>query len=317
VKVALIGSVSSSWYTLDALIRGGADVACVLGVDESQANRVGDYRSLRELADCGRVPFRSFIKVTEPPVADFLASHSPDLLFVIGLSQMVPEAIIRIAPGGGVGFHPTMLPKGRGRAPVAWTILNNAPAAANLFYLTDQPDAGDIIIQREVTVLPDDYSEDLIQRTNEVLSDIVTEIIPQLNAGHLPRTPQDHSRATHYPRRTPADGHIDWSDWTDSIYRLIRAAGRPYHGAFSFVGDEKLTIWRAKPVENQTNDNQPIRHQTINHRNRTAPIGVITSVDPDSQPIVTTGDGFIKLTQFEFDPQTKSRSTLQVGTVLT
>ena len=130
MNVALMGSVSSSWHALDALIRGGVEVTGVLGVDESHAERISDYRSLRDRAAQARVPFHSFVKVSEPDVESFLKAHAPDLLWVIGLSQLVPQRLIDIAPAGGVGFHPTMLPEGRGRAPVAWTILRGARAAA-------------------------------------------------------------------------------------------------------------------------------------------------------------------------------------------
>lgn len=286
MNVALIGSVSSSRYTLDALVRNGVELTCVCGVDESRAERIGDYHSLREPAGRAGIPFLSFVKVGEPEVEAFIRQHPPDLIWVIGLSQMVPERIITIARQGGVGFHPTMLPEGRGRAPVAWTILLNRRAAVNLFFLTDEPDAGDILIQREVPVLPDDYSEDLIQRTNDALEEAIAELAPMIRTGHLPRTPQDRGKATYYGKRTPADGLIDWSQSTDQIYRLIRAAGRPYLGAFGHVDGFKITIWRARPVE------------AID----TLPRGVageILLIDPKEGVSVRTGDGAIQLTEIE------------------
>ncbi len=288
MNVALIGSVSSSWATLDGLIRGRVEVTCVLGVDESQADRISDYRSLRERATEADIPFRSFVIVSEPEVETFLRGHAPDLLWVIGLSQMVPDRLIKIARVGGVGFHPTMLPEGRGRAPVAWTILLQARAAANLFYLTDEPDAGDIIAQREVPVQADDYSDDLIRRTNQVLSEVVQGLGPMIRKGNLPRTPQDHSKATYYPKRTPADGLIDWSASTAEIYRLIRAAGRPYPGAFGHAGGRKLTVWRGRPAEAGDCGDGSER-------------GCVVRIDPVSGVLVGTGDGAIWLTEVEVD----------------
>ncbi len=301
-SIALIGSVSSSWHALDALIRNRANVTCVLGVDDSEANRISDFRSLRTLATNASIPFQSFVKVSDSPVEPFLRSHTPDMLWVIGLSQLVPDRLISIAPMGGVGFHPTMLPEGRGRAPVAWTILKNARAAANLFFLTDQPDAGDIIVQREVPVLPDDYSEDLIQRTNEVLAAAIQELAPQLNAGVVPRTPQDHSKATFYPKRTPADGVIDWSRPAGEIYRLIRAAGRPYPGAFSHSGGKKLTIWRARPDST---------HPIVN----SIP-GTVLEIDDNKNVLIAAGDDAVRLTEFEIEGCTDPLDALKIGETL-
>jgi methionyl-tRNA formyltransferase len=301
MNVALIGSVSSSWYTLDALIRAGVEITAVCGVDESRAERISDYRSLRPLAERAGIPYLPFVKVSEPEVEAFLRGHRPDLLWVIGLSQLLPDRLVRIARRGGVGFHPTMLPKGRGRAPVAWTILLNERAAANLFFLTDQPDAGDIIVQREVPVLRDDYSEDLIQRTNEVLADAIVEIAPMIRSGNLPRTPQDHSQATYYEKRTPADGLIDWSQSTDQIYRLIRAAGRPYPGAFSFAGSAKVTVWRARPAD----------ASDLDARKSPRP-GEIIDVDQHKGVLAATADGGLWLTE----TQVEEGEVLQVGTTL-
>ena len=300
MNVALMGSVSSSWHTLDALIRGGVQITGVLGVDESQATRISDYRSLRELAHDADIPFHPFVKVAESPVGAFLEEHVPDLLWVIGLSQLVPQGLIGIARVGGIGFHPTMLPEGRGRAPVAWTILRGARAAVNLFFLTDEPDAGDIVVQREVPVLPDDYSEDLIRRTNLALAEVILELAPCLRRSDIPRTPQDHSKATYYPRRTPADGVIDWSATTDQVYRLIRAAGRPYPGAFTHCRQRKLTVWRGKPAEapEPTADARP---------------GFVADVQEPSGALVSTGDGAIWLTEVEVEGGSGGADLLEIG----
>lgn len=303
MKIALIGSVSSSWYALGAFIEGGVDITAVLGVDESLADKISDYRSIRSLAVNAGIPFHSFKKVSEPGVEEFLRRHAPDIVFVIGLSQLVPDSLIDTAPHGGVGFHPSMLPEGRGRAPVAWTILKNARAAVNLFFLTDEADAGDIIVQREVKVLPDDYSEDLIERTNLVLKEVILELAPLIKSGKIPRTPQDHSKATHYSKRTPADGLIDFSCSTDDIYRLIRAAGRPYPGAFTMCGNRKLVVWRGKPAS---------REEVVNE---TSP-ALVLAIDADKGVLVGTADGGIWMTEVEFTEEDRDDEILQVGTQL-
>jgi len=300
VNVALMGSVSSSHAALTALIDGGVDVACVLGVDESQRDAICDYRSLRAVAAAADRPFCSFVRVVEDAVESFLTFHRPDLLFVIGLSQLVPENLIRIASCGGVGFHPTMLPQGRGRAPVAWTILRNAQPAVSLFYLTDKPDAGDIIEQRPVRLMPDDYSEDLIRRTNETLVDVLTELAPAIRSGRLLHCPQDESAATYYPKRSAKDGLIDWNAHTADIYRLVRAAGRPYHGAFTHRQIHKLIVWRASPADDA------LRGSATNG-------GCILDVDAAHGVLVSTGDGCLWLTEIEAAGDEQVVDVVEVG----
>ncbi len=288
MNVAFMGSVSSSRAALEALLRSGIDVKCVLGLNESHAERVSDFHSLRDVSERGGVPFHSFARVADPGVAEFLRAHSADMLWVIGLSQMVPEGLIETAREGAVGFHPTMLPEGRGRAPVAWTILSGARAAVSLFYLTDQPDAGALIAQREVPVGPDDYSEDLIRRTNEVLADVIAELAPAIRSGRLAGRPQDDRRATYYPKRTPADGRIDWSKSTDEVYRLVRAAGRPYAGAFCYLGESKVVVWRGRPA-------------TADEALGDASPGQVIQVQAEKGTLVRTGDGGFWMTDLQCD----------------
>jgi methionyl-tRNA formyltransferase len=321
LNIALMGSVSSTWFTLDALLRAGVDVCCAMGVDESRSDRVSDYRSIRALAVSAGVPFLPFVKVSEPRVEEFLRAHPPDQLWVIGLSQLVPKRLIELAPRGGVGFHPTLLPLGRGRAPVAWTILLEQPAAANLFHLTDEPDAGDIIVQRPVRVDPDDYAYELIYRTNLALADAIVELGPRIRSGDLPRTPQDHGRATFHARRTPEDGEIDFTQPAREIYKLIRAVGRPYPGAFTTseggpvaarpvsggpVSDRsshKLTIWRARLTDPEE---PPI----------TAAPGSVLRNEPQMGVLVATGDGGLWLNEIESDPAWDRLRDLTVGRLL-
>ena len=294
MNAALMGSVSSSWAALEGLIEAGVEVTGVLGVDESCAHKISDYRPIGRLAKEHGLAFCGFERVGEACVAEFLEAHRPDLLWVIGLSQSVPRRLLEIARAGGIGFHPTMLPEGRGRAPVAWTILRGARAAVSLFFLTYEPDAGDLVFQREVPVGPEDYSEDLIARTNNALREAVIELGPAIRSGHLPRTRQDHGRATYYPKRTPEDGLIRWSDSTDWIYRLIRAAGRPYPGAFTWLGGEKIVVWRAEPVS----DSKPGR-AVFSEIGTDAPVPGTIVACGESGPVVETGDGLIRLTEME------------------
>ncbi len=284
MKAVLIGSVSSSAAALRGLLRGGLPPAAVCGLHRRHAETVSDYHDLGPPARAAGIPYVAFDRVTEPSVRAMIERTAPDWLLVIGLSQLVPADMRALARLGSIGFHPTMLPEGRGRAPVAWTILLDRPAAANLFFLTDEADAGDIIAQRPVEVRPDDYAADLIARTNVVLEDMVADLCPALVAGQVPRTPQDHSRATYYPRRRPEDGLIDWTRPTDEVYRLVRAVSRPYPGAFTFAGGRKLIIWRASP-------------QAVGAE-RSVPGTVIGT--SEGRPLVCTGNGALRLIDWQW-----------------
>jgi methionyl-tRNA formyltransferase len=245
MRIALMGSVSSSATALEGFLEAGAELCGVLGVAPEFATKISAYVDLAPIAARAGWPYQPFRKVAEPKVAQFLQRVEPDLLLVIGLSQLVPDNVIALAKHGGVGYHPTLLPEGRGRAPIAWTILRNRPAAVNLFRLVDAPDAGDLLVQVPVPLQPRETSLSLAGRTNEVLRAAVHDLWPSLQRGEFRWTPQDHSRATHYPQRTPNDGVIDWNVPSARLERFVRGVGRPYPGAFSTLDDQRVTIWSA------------------------------------------------------------------------
>jgi methionyl-tRNA formyltransferase len=291
VKVALIGSVTSSWHTLAAFIDNGVEVSAVLGVDPKYAKNISGYRDLSILAREAKIPYLYFRRVRDTEVETFLRAHPFDLLWLIGLSQLVPKELIALAQHHAIGFNPTLLAEGRGRAPIAWTVLLGARAAVNLFYLSDEADAGEIIVQREVPVSPDDYSEDLIERLELALVDVIANLAPLIRSGRLPPAqPQDHSKATYHEKRTPpADGLIHWTAATKDIYSLVRAAGRPYPGAFSFYNGKKVIIWRAKPE---------YAHDTASETRH----GKVLAVK-DGQLLIATGTGAIWATEIDWREQ--------------
>ena len=73
--------------------------------------------------------------------------------------------------------------------------------------------------------------------------------MPLIIDGSAPRIAQDARRASAWPKRTPLDGIIDWETRAPYLYDWVRAQTRPYPGAFTWLGDDKVVIWRAVPVE--------------------------------------------------------------------
>ena len=213
-----------------------------------------------------------------------LAETRPDLVFVVGWSQLVREPFISLAPHGVFGMHPTLLPRHRGRAPIPWTILTGlAKTGVTLFEITDPTaDSGPIVAQLEVPVDPDETATTLYEKLSQAHLDLLREYVPLLLEGRAPRIPQDDRRASAWPKRTPADGIIDWETRAPYLYDWVRAQTRPYPGAFTFLGDAKVIVWRARPVEAAQG----------------APAGTIVERRPDGA-VVACGEGSLLLEEVE------------------
>jgi methionyl-tRNA formyltransferase len=208
----------------------------------------------------------------------------PELLFVVGWSQLVRDPFIAIAREGVFGMHPTLLPRHRGRAPIPWAILSGlARTGVTLFEILDETaDSGAIVGQVVVDIAPDDTATTLFARLGEAHVELVREYVPQLVAGTAARTSQDATRASAWPRRTPADGIIDWETRASYLYDWVRAQTRPYPGAFTFLGAEKVVVWSASPVEVKAN----------------APAGTVLEERAEG-PVVACGEGALLLEEIE------------------
>lgn len=208
----------------------------------------------------------------------------PQLVFVVGWSQLVREPFIALAREGVFGMHPSLLPRHRGRAPVPWAILSGlARTGVTLFEIVDATaDSGAIVGQVVVEIALDETATTLFERLAVAHVELVREVVPQLIAGTAPRLPQDPRRASVWPKRTPAEGTIDWETRARYLYDWVRAQTRPYPGAFTFLGDEKVVVWRAHPVELATD----------------APAGTIVGRRPEG-PVVACGEGGLVLEEIE------------------
>jgi methionyl-tRNA formyltransferase len=208
----------------------------------------------------------------------------PELIFVVGWSQLVREPFIALAREGVFGMHPTVLPKHRGRAPIPWAILSGlARTGVTLFEIVDATaDSGAIVGQAEVEIAPDETATTLFERLAVAHVELVREHVPLLLRREAPRISQDPRRASSWHKRVPADGIIDWETRAPYLYDWVRAQTRPYPGAFTWLGEEKVTVWRARPVELA----EP------------APAGTIVAVDADG-PVVACGEGGLVLQEVD------------------
>ena len=281
-RIAVAGSVSFTRVTLEGLLRHHANVVGVLGLSDSAAANVSDYARMDDLARSAGIPYADFTSINDPAIVDLVRSWSPDILFVIG-SQLVRKELMSVPRRGCVSFHPTALPRGRGRAPVAWLTWDGIPGAATFFQIDEGVDTGPILVQESFPVGKTATSTQVVEEVRAAIGRALDRWVPRLNAGEWKPEPQDESKATYNSKRTEKDGLIDWRLPATEIDRLIRTAGRPYPGAYTFAGDSKVIIWRAE-IDRKS------PHRGV--------IGRVLEADGESF-LVQTGDGLLRLREIE------------------
>lgn len=249
-RIVLIGSVNSSKMMLKKLNEHQMNVVLVLGLNPAVAQNVSGFQDLRPIAEDAGYSFSYFEKVNDASILQLVQEAKPDLIFVIGLSQLIGKSLIDMAKFGAIGYHPTKLPQGRGRAAIGWIVLGKVEGAANLFMIDEGTDAGPILAQLPIEVTDTDYAQDVIDKVVYALASCCDLVLPKLKTGELTFTYQNQEEATYLGIRKPNDGIIDWNGSSVDVARLVRAVSKPLPGAFTVYQRKKLYIWRAKAIPN-------------------------------------------------------------------
>lgn len=285
MNAIVIGSVQSSQVVLESLLRSSIEVAMVFSLDESVSADVSGYHPIHEIAEKNKVPYRKYIKINDEENVRLIEEISPDYIFAVGFSQLIGERIIKAAKHGVVGYHPTPLPKFRGRAAMVWQVLLGVrESACTMFFIDEGMDSGDIIAQEPYIIEDSDYAQDLEEKLYVCAKALAEKVIKKLETLPVEVTKQNEDEATYLLRRTPEDGLIDWREPIEKIHRLIRAVSHPYPGAFSnYDGKHRIIIWRAEMLPNR-------KYIGIN--------GQIAKID-DSGIYVVCMDGLLQITEYE------------------
>ena len=264
-SILVIGATGSTLQILKGLKRNGANVVGAFALDSSASANVSGFATPAIEAFCkeNRVTFQKFVNVNDSDTISAISKKSPDIVFAVGFSQILGEEALSIARLCNVGFHPTFLPNGRGRAPLAWLTYDVSKGAASFFVMKDGMDNGPILVQEPFEVEPDDHASDVSKKIRSAIDRALDRWVPELVKGEIYAKPQDESLASYSGIRRPGDGLIDWEEPWEIIYSTIRASSRPHPGAYTFADDRKILIWKAVPASDMPWRGVPGRVLTI------------------------------------------------------
>lgn len=250
MKVLVIGAVNSTFQTISQLIKHQFDIVGVLGYEPTNASNVSGWANLKIISDENNIPYKGFKKINEDDNIRWAKSKNPDIIFAVGFSQLLSKEWLHMPKLGCIGFHPTKLPQGRGRAPLAWTVLDQNDGSATFFLMGEGADDGPIFVQEVFPVYEHDDASTVADKINKAIEIALDKWLPKLKKGIWDPIPQDETKASWYGKRSKEDGHINWNNSAQSIDRLIKASTHPHPGAYTYLEDNKVIIWESE-IEHQ------------------------------------------------------------------
>lgn len=225
--------------------------------------------------------------VTED-VVGLLKDLNIDFALVLGWYFMIPKKLRDIFPKGCAGIHASDLPKYRGGAPLVWAIINGEKeVGTSLFYLGSGVDDGDVLAKELIPVTDQDDIASLYEKVTDASITLLVKTMPAIAQGTCQPVRQVGESIPIFPQRSPDDGQIDWAWSMEQIYNFIRAQTRPYPGAFTVMGEEKIHLWQSERGE-LGSFGEP---------------GEVLSGSCDTYLMVGCGDGCVKVIKWSVEEQ--------------
>jgi methionyl-tRNA formyltransferase len=203
------------------------------------------YGSLARFAAERDLPLHLSDDASDPRLLEQLRAIRPDFIFSFYYRRMIPQAVLDCATRGAFNMHGSLLPQFRGRAPVNWAVVKGATVTgASLHRMTAKPDAGHLVDQMAVPILPDDTAFDVFRKVCPAAEFVLSRSLPALIAGTAPEIVQDLTAGSYYGARRPEDGEIDWSRPAAEIHNLVRAVAPPFPAARTTLAGQPARIFR-------------------------------------------------------------------------
>ncbi|KHT35324.1 bifunctional UDP-4-amino-4-deoxy-L-arabinose formyltransferase/UDP-glucuronic acid oxidase ArnA [Pectobacterium carotovorum] len=237
---------------LEALKLAGYEIQAVFTHSDAPGEN-HFYGSVAKAAAEMDVPVFAPEDINHPLWVNRIRELAPDVIFSFYYRTLLSDDILQLPSFGAFNLHGSLLPRYRGRAPVNWVLVNGeTQTGVTLHKMVSRADAGDIVAQSVVAIDEEDTALTLHGKCRTAAAALLAQQLPLIRSREITLTRQDESRASYFGRRTAADGLIDWHKSAREINNLIRAVTEPYPGAFTFIGERNVTIWRARVVKDKS-----------------------------------------------------------------
>jgi methionyl-tRNA formyltransferase len=250
--IVFMGTPKTAAMTLESLLEGPDPVVGVVTQPArpsgrgqhpvpSPVSKIASHRGIRVLSPD---------KIRDAGFMEILRSWNPQVIVVVAYGRILPKAILDLAPQGCINVHYSLLPKYRGAAPVAWTIINGEQrSGVTTMQLVEKMDAGPIFLQEAIAVDPEETTESLQAKLTPLGARLLRETIRRLKEGSLQAVQQNDAQVSFAPLIKKEDGLVDWGQPAVVIERKVRGF-TPWPSAYTYLRGKLLKIHRAKPITN-------------------------------------------------------------------
>ena len=251
MKIVFLGTPDFAVDSLQAVYDAGHEILAVVTQPDKERNRRDvTFSPVKQRAlDLG-LNVLQFQKIRDEG-EEILRRLAPDVMVTCAYGQIISQSILDIPKHGVINVHASLLPLFRGSSPIQWAILTGQErTGVSIMRTALQVDSGDVLLQKSVSIGDNETAGELFDRLAKLGAEALVEGLQLIESGRAVFTPQDHSKATHYPMLSKEDGKIDWNCSAKEIVCKIRGMN-PWPSAYCYLGGKIFKIWSAKIAEDE------------------------------------------------------------------
>ncbi|MDE7348985.1 MAG: methionyl-tRNA formyltransferase [Clostridia bacterium] len=249
MRILFLGTPDFAVKALDKLVSEGYDVVGAVTQPDKRRNR-GEisFCPVKEYAVNHGIKVYQYDSIRRQGVEDIKAID-PDVMITCAFGQIISQEILDIPKYGVLNIHASLLPKYRGSSPIQWCLINGEKTTGVTIMKTALAvDSGDILLQKQLDILPDENAGELFDRLAELGGEAIVDALKLIESGNVVFTPQDESKATHYPMISKEDGLIDWNLSAEDIFNKMRGF-TPWPSVYTYLDGKLFKILKSKVAD--------------------------------------------------------------------
>lgn len=225
MRILFMGTPDFAVASLSALLAAGHEVCGVFTQPDKPKNRGMKLQAspVKEFALAHDIPVFQPVKMRDGEAMGYIRDLDPALIVVAAYGRILPDDILDYPAHGCINVHSSLLPRYRGAAPINWAILNgDRTTGVTIMHMAAELDAGDIILQGETDIGPDETAPELFDRLAALGGGLLVEAVGQIERGEAARTPQTASEVTYAPMLGRELSPMDWTKPAQTLHDQVR-----------------------------------------------------------------------------------------------
>lgn len=250
-----MGTPEFAVASLRRIVADGHEICGVFTQPDKPKNRGHKlmFSPVKEYALTENIPVYQPLKARDGEAMALVESLAPELIVVAAYGKILPEELLNYPKYGSINVHSSLLPKYRGAAPINWAILNGeTETGVSIMYMAKDLDAGDVIRQAVTPIGDDEDAQALTARLADLGAETLSQVIRDMEAGKVSRTPQDHSAQTYAPMLSKELSAVDWSRSAHAIHCQIRGLIPWPCASTDIISGQPMRLFAAKETGEET-----------------------------------------------------------------